>query len=143
MVQVLFRDSRSMRRSLRAPKRASADSGRYSTLAVSPSAAAATALQKSTSNPRQTPELSFSENPGRPSLTPQISLPLARTSSIVPAIALPAATVAPTQSTEVTPNAKAPQAARIGRVRSGVERPWRGETRLNTPQLLMLLLVQN
>src|SRR5262245_48443426 len=75
MVQVLLRDSRSMRRSLRAPKRASADSGRYSTLAVSPSTATATALQKSTSNPRQTPELSFSENPGRPSLTPQISLP--------------------------------------------------------------------
>jgi hypothetical protein len=65
-----------------------ADSGTYSTFPVSPSTAAATALQKSTSNPCQTPDPSFSEKPGRPSLTPQINLPLERTSSSVPAAAL-------------------------------------------------------
>src|SRR6476620_1569073 len=102
IVQVLFRDKRSMRRSFRASKRASADNGRYSTLVMSPNTTAATALQKSTSNPRQTPEPSFSENPGRPSLTPQISVPLARTSSKVPAIALEGAMIPPIQSVEAT-----------------------------------------
>src|SRR5262245_66168371 len=102
IVQVLFRDKRSMRRSFRASERASADNGRYSTLVKSPNTAAATALQKSTSNPRQTPELSFSENPGRPSLTPQISVPLALTSSKVPAIVLEDAMIPPIQSAAAT-----------------------------------------
>src|SRR5262249_4635167 len=88
IVQVLLRDKRSMRRSVSALKRTSAVSGTYSTLAVSPSTAAATALQKSTSKPRQTPDPSFSEKPGSPSLTPQINLSLDRTSSSVPAAAL-------------------------------------------------------
>src|SRR4249919_2962525 len=88
MVQVLLRDKRSMRRSVSASKRTVADSGTYSTFAVSPSTAAATALQKSTSKPRQTPDPSFSEKPGSPSLTPQINLSLERTSSSVPADAL-------------------------------------------------------
>ena len=88
MVQVLLRDKRSMRRSVSALKRASAVSETYSTFAVSPSTAAATALQKSTSKPRQTPDSSFFEKAGSPSLTPQIYLSLARTSSSVPADAL-------------------------------------------------------
>src|SRR3974390_556424 len=87
MVQVLLRDRRSMRRSVSALKRASADNGTYSTFAVSPSTAAATALQKSTSKPRQMPDPSFSEKPGSPSLTPQINLFLDRISSSVPAAA--------------------------------------------------------
>ena len=122
IVQVLFRDKRSMRRSFRASKRASADNGRYSTLAMSPNTTAATALQKSTSNPRQTPELSFSENPGRPSLTPQISVPLARTSSKVPAIALEGAIIPPIQSAEATQTVDATCRKRVQRPSSGLDR---------------------
>ena len=83
--QVLLRDSRSIRRAVNASKRASAEAGTVSTFATSPSTAAATALQKSTSKPRQAPDPSFSEKPGRPPLTPQIGFPRARTSSSVPA----------------------------------------------------------
>src|SRR5262245_8728421 len=102
-----------MRRSLRASKRAPADNGRYSTLVTSPNTTAATALQKSTSNPRQTPELSFSENPGRPSLTPQTSLPLVRTSSKVPAIVLKGAVTTPIQRAEVKQTIDAVRGKRV------------------------------
>ena len=43
------------------------------------------ARQMSTSKPRHCPDESASENPGRPSLTPQCSVPRVRTSSMVPA----------------------------------------------------------
>src|SRR5215475_538146 len=95
IVQVLLRDKRSMRRSVSALKRTSAVSGTYSTFAGSPSPAAATALQKSTSKPRKTPDPSFSEKPGSPSLTPQINLSLDRTSSSVPAAAFGGTTTLP------------------------------------------------
>ena len=121
IVQVVFRDRRSMRRSFSASKRASADNGRYSTLVISPNTTAATALQKSTSKPRQTPELSFSENPGRPSLTPQISAPLARTSSKVPAIALEGAMIPPIQSAEATQTVDAACRKRVQRSSSGLD----------------------
>ena len=84
-----------MRRSVSASKRTVADSGTYSTFAVSPSTAAATALQKSTSKPCQAPDPSFSEKPASPSLTPQINFSLERTSSSVPAVALSVTTKVP------------------------------------------------
>src|SRR5262249_56157207 len=104
IVQVLLRDKRSMRRSVSPLKRPSAVSGTYSTFAVSPSTAAATALQKSTSKPRQTPDPSFSEKPGSPSLTPQINLSLDRTSSSVPAAALSVTTKPSIKNTTTAQN---------------------------------------
>src|SRR5262249_16452367 len=95
-----------MRRSVSALKRTSAVSGTYSTFAGSPSTAAATALQKSTSKPRQTPDPSFAEKPGSPSLTPQINLSLDRTSSSVPAVALSATTKLSIKAATTTQMAK-------------------------------------
>ncbi len=70
-VQVVLRTSRSIVRACRAGNRAEALSGTNLTFSGSPRAAAATARQKSASNPCQRPAASFSENPAMPSLTPQ------------------------------------------------------------------------
>src|SRR5262249_22393813 len=86
----------------------------YSTFAVSPSTAAATALQKSTSKPRQTPDPFFSEKPGKPSLTPQINLSLDRTSSSVPASALCVTTKPSIKNTTTAENTKKRFRSRTG-----------------------------
>ena len=60
------------------------------TLSASPSTAAATALQKSTSNPVHLPLSSGAAKPAKPVLIIQFNLPLALTSSRVLARADPA-----------------------------------------------------
>ena len=62
----------------------------YDTLFASPKTAAATALQKSTSNPCQFPLSSGAAKPAKPVLIIQFNLPLALTSSSVPARTDPA-----------------------------------------------------
>src|SRR5271165_844009 len=75
MVQVELRDRTSIFLSLSASKRSEADSGTYSTLDGSLKIAAASARQKSTSKPDQSPLSSLIEKPAIPWLTPQISVP--------------------------------------------------------------------
>src|SRR5262249_46722429 len=82
-VQVVLRAKRSIALVSSAGKRAEARSGTNVTLPASPSAAAATARQKSTSRPDQRPDPSWDENPTMPSLTPQRRVPRALTSSSV------------------------------------------------------------
>src|SRR5215469_3809251 len=77
MVQVEFRERTSILPSRSASNRVSADSGTSWTLAGSANIAAARARQKSTSNPDHAPRSSTNENPGSPSLTPQMSEPRA------------------------------------------------------------------
>src|SRR5690349_21677756 len=85
MVQVVLRDRMSTSPDCRAVKRSLALRGVYFTLVPSPSAAAATARQKSTSRPVHSPLSSGAEKPARPLLTPHWMKPLGLTSSSVSA----------------------------------------------------------
>ena len=80
---VELRTSMSISPDCRARKRCWADSGTYLALVASPNTAAATALHMSTSRPDHLPWLSGSENPPRPTLTPQITWPRFFTASRV------------------------------------------------------------
>src|SRR5205823_1010525 len=74
-IHVVLRDRRSIWPDFKGSKRSRAESGVNLTLLGSLKIAAASARQKSTSNPVQTPLSSGLENPGRPWLTPQTSVP--------------------------------------------------------------------
>src|SRR3984893_16422754 len=74
-VQVESRARRSIVRDCSAGNLAEARSGTNVTFSASPSVAAATARQKSTSSPDQRPDASLSEKTAMPSLTPQRSVP--------------------------------------------------------------------
>src|SRR5262245_34754608 len=76
---------------LSASKRSLADNGVNLTLLASLKIAAATARQKSTSNPDQAPFSSAAENPKIPWLTPQLSAPRSFTAASVCAEAVPTA----------------------------------------------------
>src|SRR5215467_2851439 len=87
-VQVLLRDRTSTSPACSEVKRCCEFSGTNLTLLASFRTAAATAWQKSTSRPDQTPLLSAFENPGPDVLTPHTSWPRALTaSSVLPACA--------------------------------------------------------
>ncbi len=82
-VRVVFRMSTSTSPDWRAVNRCSVVSGRNSTASGSPRTAAATARQKSMSNPEKLPSASTKPNPGTASLTPQISVPRSCTAARV------------------------------------------------------------
>src|SRR5450755_2966596 len=85
-VQVLLRESTSISPACSDAKRCCEFSGTYLTLLASPSVAAATARQKSTSRPVHLPWLSAAEKPGAEVLTPHTTWPRDLTaSSVLPA----------------------------------------------------------
>src|SRR5215472_12687462 len=87
-VQVVLRRRRSTTPAFRAGNLSEALRGTKVTFSASPSAAAATARQKSTFSPDQRPDASFVEKPAIPSLTPQRNVPLDLTcASVSPAVA--------------------------------------------------------
>src|SRR3984957_8474918 len=75
IVQLELRDNTSICLFFKASKRSEADSGTYCTFDGSSKIAAATARQKSTSNPTHWPLASLLAKPSRPGFTPQISEP--------------------------------------------------------------------
>ena len=85
----MLRESTSTSPDCSAVKRSLAESGVYLTALASPSTAAAMPRHTSTSIPVQLPASSGFEKPGRPWLTPHCTMPLACTSSSVPAKAVP------------------------------------------------------
>src|SRR5271165_2496313 len=89
MVQVELRDRTSIFLSLSASNRSEAVSGTYSTFVGSLKIAAASARQKSTSKPDQSPLSSLIEKPAIPWLTPQISAP--RSCTVLSVWAVPGA----------------------------------------------------
>src|SRR5271165_6547175 len=101
MVQVELRDRTSIFLSLSASNRSEAVSGTYSTFVGSLKIAAASARQKSTSKPDQSPLSSLIEKPASPWLTPQMSLPRS-------------CTVFSVWASAAAPSARAAAAARSG-----------------------------
>src|SRR3954454_10870208 len=82
-VQVVLRDRRATSPDCSDVKRCWVFAGVKRTLPASPNTAAATARQRSTSMPRQTPLESGCENPASPVLTPHCTKPFLRTASRV------------------------------------------------------------
>ena len=78
-VQVVFRINKSISFAAKASNLADAVKGTYSTLDASPKIAAATALQKSISNPSNCPAELTTPNPVRLSLTPHFNTPRSMT----------------------------------------------------------------
>src|SRR5882672_2873744 len=82
-VIVVLRDRRSTWPDCNTGHRCCTDVGVYLTLVASPSTAAATALQKSTSMPVHSPLSLAKENPGKPRCTPHSMYPRALIASSV------------------------------------------------------------